>query len=149
MVLFNRKSPIRIHPLLRDWVIVLGVFALGACGPCYLLYQLSGGSCGNEIFQEIYSPDNDYKVVVFQRDCGATTGFSTQISILKASQDLSNKGGNIFSMDGHPDWTDVQVKWDTDRALLISYSGPYKVFTQKETYWYFLSKVDIDYEHIE
>jgi hypothetical protein len=103
--------------------------------------------CGTQIFQEVYSPDNDYKAVVFQRDCGATTGFTTQISILKASKELPNNIGNIFAMDGHPDWTNAQLHWDTNRSLSVSYSESYRVFTQKETYWYLLSKVDIDYEH--
>lgn len=119
-----------------------------SCG--YLFFRVLGNMlCGNEIFQEVNSPDNEYKAVVFQRDCGATTGFSTQISILKPSKELPNSGGNIFIMDGHPDWTSVQVKWDTNRSLSINYSESYRVFTQKEKYWYFLSKVDIDYEHTE
>jgi len=34
--------------------------------------------CGNDVLTDLPSPDGKYKVVVFQRDCGATTGFSTQ-----------------------------------------------------------------------
>ncbi len=39
------------------------------------------GACGNEILKEVRSPTGKMKGVVFQRDCGATTGFSTQVSV--------------------------------------------------------------------
>jgi len=38
-------------------------------------------------------------IVVFQRDCGATTGFSTQISMMKRDEKLPNKSGNLFIAD--------------------------------------------------
>jgi hypothetical protein len=37
--------------------------------------------------------------VVFQRDCGATTDFSTQISIVVKGKPLSDTGGNVFVAD--------------------------------------------------
>ena len=37
--------------------------------------------CGNDLVKEVPSPNGKMKAVVFQRDCGATTGFSTQISL--------------------------------------------------------------------
>jgi hypothetical protein len=30
-------------------------------------------------------------IVVFQRDCGATTGFSTQVSIIEIGEELPNQ----------------------------------------------------------
>lgn len=42
--------------------------------------------CGNKIIQEIPSPNRKLKAVIFTRDCGATTGFSTQISLLSKTQ---------------------------------------------------------------
>jgi len=32
--------------------------------------------CGNEIYSVVVSPNKKHKAVLFQRDCGATTGFS-------------------------------------------------------------------------
>jgi hypothetical protein len=55
--------------------------------------------CGNQILSESSSPDRTYRVVVFRRDCGATTGFSTQVSVLKAMQALPNESGNLFIAD--------------------------------------------------
>ncbi len=78
------------------------------------------GMCGNEIYAEEYSPDNRYKAVVFQRDCGSTTGFSTQISIIKMNAALQNKSGNIFVARGHPDVHSPQLTWLSNTELLIN-----------------------------
>lgn len=75
--------------------------------------------CGNEIFQSIVSPNKEYKVIVFQRDCGATTGFSTQISVLKAYKNLPNEAGNIFIANGHPDYHPVKITWIEDQKIII------------------------------
>jgi hypothetical protein len=142
----NLPLPGAIKSIIKFLSVTLIILCL--CG--YLFFQaLGNGLCGTEIFQEVYSPDNEYKAVVFQRDCGATTGFTTQISILKPSKDLPNQLGNVLVMDGHPDWTNVQVRWDTNRSVSVSYSESYRVISQKEKYWYFLSSVDITYEPIE
>src|SRR5687767_10343542 len=44
--------------------------------------------CGNDIQLTVVSPDRKLKAVVFERSCGATTGFSTQVSVLPADRDL-------------------------------------------------------------
>ena len=33
---------------------------------------------------------------MFERDCGATTGFTTQVSVVAASVALPDSGGNVF-----------------------------------------------------
>ncbi|MDP3295060.1 MAG: hypothetical protein Q8M37_10010 [Nevskia sp.] len=62
-------------------------------------YFLVSTACINEPLQEISSPAGLLRIVVFQRDCGATTGFSTQASLLSAGQSLSDRGGNLFVAD--------------------------------------------------
>lgn len=58
---------------------------------------LSGcGMCNNMIKKEIDSPDGLKKIVIFVRDCGATTAYSTQISILDKNARLPNCFGNTF-----------------------------------------------------
>ena len=44
--------------------------------------------CGNEILSEMRSPDGRLKFIVFQRDCGATTAFSTQVSIIPSGDEF-------------------------------------------------------------
>ncbi|MDU0458069.1 MAG: hypothetical protein RW306_04985 [Geobacteraceae bacterium] len=58
--------------------------------------------CANKEVSSTPIPSTKYKVVVFARDCGATTGFSTQASIIKSTAKLKNDNGNIFTADcGH------------------------------------------------
>ena len=93
--------------------------------------------CGNKIVREKLSPDLNLKAVVFERDCGATTGFSTQVSILEASEDLTG-GGNAFVSDGgrgvvgwNGPW--VAVKWLGPGSLQIAYDATASVFEQDKT----------------
>ena len=51
---------------------------------------LIDGTCGNEIHAEQKSPDGKLKVVEFMRNCGATTGYNVQISILPTDHALPN-----------------------------------------------------------
>lgn len=80
-------------------------------------------ACDNDTFQEVYSPDHEHKVVVFQRDCGMTTGFSTQISILDGDATLPRQPGNIFHADGYPDWFNIKVSWEDDSHVVIEHNG--------------------------
>lgn len=66
--------------------------------------------CGNEINIELVSPDKKHKAIIYQRDCGATTGFSTQISIIKRNEKLPNKNGNVLTSVGHPSDNDYKLK---------------------------------------
>jgi hypothetical protein len=91
--------------------------------------------CGNQIAQEVASPSGTFRAVVFERDCGATTGFSTQISILPATARLTNETGNIFvaedkqgvPLDSHG-VVHIMVEWKGDHALIISYPSAAQVF---------------------
>lgn len=115
--------------------VLLVVILLCGFSTCDSIIKSFGRSmCGSETFQEILSPDNEYKIVIFQRDCGATTGFSTQVSILKADQRLPDDWGNLLSLDGHPRDTKVNVVWSDDQHVTISYKKHYLPTSHDETY---------------
>jgi hypothetical protein len=86
---------------------------------------------------------------MFQRDCGATTGFSTQISILKPGE-LPAGGGNAFRADddhgaaaagrwGGP-W--AELSWLAPDHLVIRYATKSRIFKQAEN----VGDVKISYE---
>ncbi len=66
---------------MRFWAkILLGIVIIVVLLVGYLFYgfyKVSIGGCKNEIVSENPNPDKTLKVVIFQRDCGATTGFTT------------------------------------------------------------------------
>jgi hypothetical protein len=87
--------------------------------------------CGNTIVGRQLSPDKNWKAVVFSRDCGATPGFSTHVSVLQVSRKLPDEGGNLFIADtdhgraasaawGGPR---VIVRWTDGMNLSISLDG--------------------------
>lgn len=73
---------------------------------CFVLYAIFifpfiglGNLCGNTILSTTNIDGTNYKVVIFERDCGATTDFSTQASILEVGEELPDEVGNIFITD--------------------------------------------------
>lgn len=121
-----------------------GTFILG----CLLLVSANSagcinltGDCVNEILRVHYSPSKQLKAIVFQRECGTTTGFSTQISIMPANSDLPNEGGNVFVADtdhgkspsGSRSGPPVEVEWKGESSLNITYDNRARVFLRKDS----------------
>ena len=94
-------------------------------------------SCGNKVLRDLPSPDNRRHVVVFTRDCGATTGFSTQVSVLTRVRDATD-AGNVFIADtdhgripaGPGGGPDVIAQWLDSRTLRIRYRAGARVVKQ-------------------
>lgn len=95
-----------------------------------LLFTGCGGTCGNEIAQTIVSPSKALKAVVFSRNCGATTSFNTQVSIMRANEMLADEGGNTFIADGS---LPIVVNWQSEGALHISGVGVTSPIKQSPT----------------
>jgi len=101
------------------------IVALAGCDPSF------DSLCGNTVLKSLDSPDGKLKAVVFQRDCGATTGFSTQLSVLNAGDPLPNDGGNVFIADtdggaalaGQGGGPRVDILWEGPRKLLIEHNS--------------------------
>ena len=124
------------------------VFGVGFMALRWLSDKATDRFCGNTISQTIYSPDKKIKAVVFERDCGAITGYSTQVTLLAASDDLPNETGNIFiknTQDGS-----LWIEWQKKRRLII-HRAP-TVFKSKKRFsvatgWFQHESVAIDYAH--
>lgn len=119
----------------------LTLWALGGIGlligvAIWSVRSILDGMCTNEVLNTIRSPDETLKVVVFQRDCGATTGFSTQVSLLRQKDGLPNSPGNLFVADtdrgnapsGPGGGPEARISWANSRSLLISYHKKARIF---------------------
>lgn len=112
-------------------LLLLAGAALGllVVGSVLVPWVLGKALCGNEVIAEYPSPGKQHRVVVFQRDCGATTGFSTQASLLDADEALGNEGGNLFVSDtNHGAAPAVSVVWMGERALVLRHHAGGRVF---------------------
>lgn len=89
---------------------------------CLILSAGCGDLCGNEVVSETKSPDAKLKVVVFEIECGATTNFSTQISILPSNQSLPTSAGDLFTADdnnhavplGNKGTMEIKARWESN-----------------------------------
>jgi len=112
--------------------ITLGGVVVAVVAGLYALEREIGdglGSCGSETIHTEPSPDGALRAVLFEHDCGATTGISTHVSILTKNESLLNKPGNTFIIGHEPA---VSLVWIQARALEIRYKPTETVFL-KET----------------
>lgn len=103
-------------------LLVLLVSAIGYLG---ILVCATAPMVQNTLHHVILSPDGRLKVTVFERNSGATTGFSTQVSILASDEDLPTTIGNVLGMDGHPEHTRIHAEWVDNESVRISYTLGY------------------------
>lgn len=117
-------------------------------GGVYFIVQFMSGFCANTLHSQIYSPNQKHKVVAFQRDCGATTAYSTQISILDADDKFTNSmSGNIFRVKGIPGDLIKSITWSDDQNIQIQHSRSSQVYEQKTSYGW-LSPIYIQYTEV-
>lgn len=91
------------------WMVVS---ALGLPG-CSLL---GGSACSTDVQRETTSPGHVYVATVFHRECGATVGFNTQVSLRRSSAPFDPKQGQVFAIAGRHV---LPVAWTTDDHLRI------------------------------
>jgi hypothetical protein len=84
--------------------------------------------CKNEISKELVSPDGINKAVIFSRNCGATTGYNCQASILPAGDLLPDDTGNafIFYTPG------AEVSWLDSKTLSALVRGSARASRREE-----------------
>jgi hypothetical protein len=113
------------------------VVRLGALATTLLALSGCSDSCENSPIRNAGAPGGLHTAVMFNRNCGATTGFSTQISVLAKGQQPTD-GGNTFVADtdhgaaasgewGGP-W--AEISWLALDHLLIRYAAKSRVFHQ-------------------
>ena len=96
----------------------------------------AAGLCANRVLRTIPALDGASRAVIFERDCGATTGFSTQVAVLATDAPLPDTAGNAFIADDDHGRapTDsrgalpLEVLWRSADTLEIGYSRQARVF---------------------
>jgi len=128
--------------LARSLAFLLPILLLAGCSQ----------SCDNHIVSRLDAPDGAHSAVLFQRDCGATTGFSTQISVLPAGGQPEDSG-NVLRADGGHDaavragawggpW--AEMHWLSSRHLLVRYAAGARLFAREAQ----VSGITISYEPV-
>lgn len=123
-------------------LFVLAAFAMGGCS----------GGCENTILSEEGSPNGRLTATLFERSCGATTGYSTQVSVLRSGV-RSAAAGNTFVADANHGTAEqvavggpwVEVVWIDDDNLIVRYDAQARVFTEQSD----IAGVKVTYQPIE
>ncbi len=77
------------------------------------------GPCRNEATQYTSAPGGRYRAVVFYRNCGATSDFVTNVSIVKGLEVINHsETGNVFVASGR---LAIQVHWTSQTHLMVTY----------------------------
>ena len=105
--------------------------------PLVLVVLSSGcaGACEDEIIE--VKPHRSHRAILFQRNCGATTGVNRQVSILPDDEQLTGTG-NVFIADadqGAAFGKDpiVQLFWQADGRLTVLHHPLVRIFKRQGT----------------
>ena len=106
--------------------------------------------CSTNVYREVPSPGGRFRAVVFERDCGATTGFNRQVAIVPANVSAPDSATTIFVVDkpdtvtSAPDSVVLAVNpsWLNDDHLIIAHDGRARVLRQVSQ----LGSVKISYQ---
>ena len=105
----------------------------------------------NDAIDRVISPDRKYEAVLFQRDCGATTAFSTQVSIIPADGAIEDAGNAFVADDDHGkaaagSWGGprAEVRWRSSNELLVRYAEGSRIFEQEAS----VSGVEVEFEAV-
>jgi hypothetical protein len=102
----------KLKPFFITIIVIIAVYFAGK----YALDAFLGDMCGNDIKQKIPSPNGQNIAYVFERSCGATTGFSLQLSILYKDEKFENESGNTIRTD-----KEFSIEWANNKSLKVIY----------------------------
>jgi hypothetical protein len=112
------------------------------CTACVFCLVLMGcGMCSDTVKTVEKSPDGKLTATLFVRDCGATTDFSTIVSVHRPDSTFKDDSGMVFVVKGE---SAVKSYWDGSRSLRIECQDCKRkdVFSQLTV----LGDVDISYK---
>ena len=103
-----------------------------ACASCNL--------CENRLLAEYPSPDGAQKIVVFVRNCGATTAYSTHASLVAANTRSVSGGGNVFVADhnhgeapsGSGEGPELRVRWISSDTVELAHHAKARLFRSEQ-----------------
>src|ERR1700694_3345032 len=91
-------------------LLLLASIALWFGGCAFLLHS----NCEDTVKSEIQSPDSKYVATLFERNCGATTDFSTIVNLRESSVKFKGDDFGIVTVKGQHK---IDLVWDGNTKL--------------------------------
>jgi hypothetical protein len=87
--------------------------------------------CENTIKDQVRSPNGNFIAIGIERNCGATTTYSSLVQVLPSATSLTDEN-TIFIVKGEPD---IQLLWENNSTLNIACNNCEKesIFMQKRS----------------
>ena len=92
-------------------------------------------ACDNTEVVRMTAPDGRHDAVLFERSCGATTGFSSQVSIVGRGEKANGSGNVLVADDDHGKapaaaWggPDVDMGWTSGEQLVVRHHPSARLF---------------------
>ncbi len=109
-------------------MIAVAALTVSACG---------GDICNNRIADQVVSPDGTLQAVTFERDCGATTDYSTHISIVALGNSPLSTGNALIVSGGtsRENWHGVEAtaRWSGPNALDVTLAADSEIFFEQHS----------------
>ena len=123
---------------MRHKIITLAcVLPLVAVAGCYSWLV---GDCADNVKSQSVSPDGRYIARLVERDCGATTDYSTVVDLRLSSESLDSHQDNwILTMPGRHS---ITLTWQGNTELMIML--PQSRTVVQKTAW---GDVEVTYQH--
>lgn len=120
-------------------LVALGIIFVAITLVSRLLAPLQP-ECVNTVIETVPSPDGVWNAILFERSCGASTGFSSQVSLLLAGHELPDLAGNaLVATDGNTAvgtaWggPEVTVVWTDSRHVAITYDPSARIASRRDS----------------
>jgi hypothetical protein len=118
----------------RKWIAPVAVIAALVVGGAFFrddILEYSGIACATTIKRAVPSPDATRTAVIFERECGATTPFNTQVSLVPKGQSFSpRRYPSFLSIGGQHA---LAIRWVGERALEVDLPKTDRVFRNETT----------------
>jgi len=118
----------------RKWIAPIAVIAALVVGGAFFrddILEYSRIACATTIKRMVPSSDATRTAVIFERECGATAPFNTQVSLVP--------NGESFSPGRYPSFLSIggqhalAIRWTGERALEVDLPQNDRVFRNETT----------------
>jgi hypothetical protein len=152
----NSSGDVFFDTVKRKSLAILGGLVLAIICAVLWIAPLALVRSWTEVIGDMPSPDGKWDVVLMVRNAGATTDYSTQLSVVAAGARLSReialcRPGNLFIADSNHGaaavddrgFMHVDVVWQSPSLVVITFPPSARVFKQERQ----LQSITINYDH--
>jgi hypothetical protein len=122
-------------------LLLIGALGGAAAVGLYVFYAtMAEGLCASTVVETSTSPDEQHDAVLYELNCGATTPFSTQVTLVRHGEVVGHEAGNVFTADdnrqqaplGPGNVVSVRLRWLAPDSLELAYDHRARVYLRAD-----------------